>query len=608
VEPGDADAASPAAHSGKQRNGKNRKNLAQGIWQVIRVERIQKDIEAIAGCSDTPGEGATRPTFSPAWGKAVEYIRGQLNLADCESKSDAAGNLHARPTELGWERQAWLCGSHIDTVPHGGDYDGVTGIVVALELLRSAREDGNAALPLELIIFAEEEGPTFGLGMIGSRTWVGELGEERLRALHNAQGQNYLDAGRPFGVDCDRLAKDRIRPEQYLGLVEVHIEQGPVMWRNDQRLAVVRAIAGRRQYSISVAGEANHAGATPMDQRKDALCGAAEIVLALERLAPVLSPDAVATVGRLVNYPNAINVVADRVEFTVDLRAPEDAVLSRGDAEVRRLATEICNRRKLTCEIKMTEAIDACPLNARLCEKLSTSAHLAGMGQIPVTVSGALHDSAVLAPHIPAAMLFVPSRGGISHNPAEFSRVEDIAAAAKVVERLIRRPTVALLNGLDQKQFVAICGGSFEHSPWIAERAWKSRPFSSIGDLHEKLTTVVSQSTTEEKLSLVNAHPDLVGKLARGGKLTHESTSEQTAAGLAQLTPEEIAGFERFNAEYRGKFGFPFVICARQNRKEAILRAFPRRLANSKEAELATALSEVFKIAQLRLADAVWEN
>jgi 2-oxo-4-hydroxy-4-carboxy-5-ureidoimidazoline decarboxylase len=330
-------------------------------------------------------------------------------------------------------------------------------------------------------------------------------------------------------------------------------------------------------------------------------------VLALEKAAAKLSPDTVATVGRLVNHPNAVNVIPDRVEFTVDLRAPDDEILGRGDMELRKIVADICGRRGLKFEIELTETIDACPMNSRMCDRLVKAAKFAGE-KIEATISGALHDSAVIAQHVPTAMLFVPSRDGISHNPAEFSRVEDIAAAAKVVEQLVRRPTVSRLNVMDQGEFISACDGSFENSSWIAERAWKSRPFASVGDLHEKMTNVVAQSSTEEKLSLVRAHPDLVGKLARDGKLTRESSDEQAAAGLAKLSADEIAAFERFNAQYREKFGFPFVICARQNRKVAILDAFPRRLANSRETELAAALAEVFKIAQLRLADAVWEN
>jgi OHCU decarboxylase len=380
------------------------------------------------------------------------------------------------------------------------------------------------------------------------------------------------------------------------------------MWRNGKRTAVVRSIAGRRQYQISIHGEANHAGATPMNQRHDALCGAAEIVLALETMAPKTSADAVATVGKLANHPNAVNVVPDRVEFTIDLRASDDEALRRADAEVRRIVNESCNRRGLKCGIELTESINACPMDARLCRQLALAAKFCGESEITETTSGALHDSAVLAPHVPTAMLFVPSREGISHNPAEFSRVEDIAAAARVVENLVRRPTIAQLNKLGREDFVAFCGGWFEGSPWIAERAWNSRPFGSIEDLHEKMIQVIRESSDGEKLTLLRAHPDLVGKLARQQKLTRESNAEQTAAGLSQLSGDEIATFERFNAEYHAKFGFPFIICARENRQQTILDAFPRRLENTREAELATALSEVFKIAQLRLADAVREK
>jgi OHCU decarboxylase len=156
--------------------------------------------------------------------------------------------------------------------------------------------------------------------------------------------------------------------------------------------------------------------------------------------------------------------------------------------------------------------------------------------------------------------------------------------------------------------FVAAVGPVFEHSPWIAERTWANRPFTSTNDLHEKLRTTVAAAATDEQVALIRAHPDLVGRLAREGRLTRESAAEQAAAGLSALSAGEIAAFERHNAAYREKFGFPFVICARENKKDAILAAFPRRLQNSRELEIATALEEIYKIARLRLADAVWED
>jgi len=154
-------------------------------------------------------------------------------------------------------------------------------------------------------------------------------------------------------------------------------------------------------------------------------------------------------------------------------------------------------------------------MDERLRAALARAVQIAGVGDVPVAVSGALHDAAVLAPHVPTAMLFVASRDGISHNPAEFSRFEDVADAARVIEHVVRRPTLARLNAMDRDAFVAACGGLFEHSPWIAERAWPKRPFASLSDLHEKLVGTVAAASPDEQLGLIRAHPDLVGRLAR---------------------------------------------------------------------------------------------
>jgi allantoate deiminase len=573
---------------------------------MIRVERIQADITAIAAITQTPDNGATRPTFSAEWGRARDYVIAQASAAGCEVEVDAFGNVHARQSAIGWEVPAWLCGSHIDTVPHGGDYDGVAGVVTALELLRSADDDG-ITVPLELIIFAEEEGPTFGLGMLGSRALVGELNEEKLRSLKNAAGQNYFEAGELYGVDAGGFERDRFDAKAYLGLIELHIEQGPGMWRRDQRLAVVKAIAGRRQYVVEIHGEANHAGATSMDDRRDALATAARILTKLEILADELGNGAVLTVGRLVVQPNAVNVIPNRVDFTIDFRAPDDETLERGGDLIREMVDDGCGS-DFTFALRETEAIAARPMSLSLVTALKRSVTIAGLGDIPTTVSGALHDSAVLAPHLPTVMLFVPSKGGISHNPAEFSRVEDIAAGVRVIEQLVRRPTVAMLNDMTGEAFVAAIGATYEHSPWIAQRALSQRPFASIEELARAMSGVVQGATRDEQLALIRAHPDLVGRLAKEGKLTRESTAEQSAAGLASLTEAEVAAFEQHNAAYRDRFGFPFVICARENKKEAILAVFPTRLQNTVDQEIATALAEIDKIAVLRLRDTLWEQ
>lgn len=164
------------------------------------------------------------------------------------------------------------------------------------------------------------------------------------------------------------------------------------------------------------------------------------------------------------------------------------------------------------------------------------------------------------------------------------------------------------LNACDRGRFVEVCGPLFEHSPWVAEQTFDRRPFASVEALHEELCRTMRGATRDEQVKLIASHPDLVGRLAREGKLTRESSAEQAAAGLTRLSDDEVAAFERFNAEYRAKFGFPFVICARENKTSAILASFPRRLRNAREQEVETALDEIAKIARLRLLDAVSEG
>lgn len=403
---------------------------------TLSAERIRRDVEAIAACTLTPGEGATRPTFSTAWRAARDYVAGEAERAGCTVWTDAAGNLHARPAALPREARVWLSGSHVDSVPNGGDYDGVVGVVVPLELLRAAHAAGRDDLPLELVIFAEEEGTTFGLGMLGSHAWVGSLSPERLDAVTDHEGASYLAAGAAHGVRPADMEAERFRPEAYRGLVEVHVEQGVGLWKRGDRIAVVNAIAGRSQYRARIVGTANHAGSTAMEDRRDALAGAAETIVELERLAREM-PGSVITVGRIAAQPNAVNVIAGEVEITIDLRSPDPAVLVEGDSRIRMLLGEVTARRGLSATLEATETLPAMPLDRELRAALEAAAERAGVGALPVVASGALHDAAILAPQLPTAMLFVASRDGVSHNPAEHSRIEDVALAARVLRELV---------------------------------------------------------------------------------------------------------------------------------------------------------------------------
>jgi allantoate deiminase len=424
---------------------------------VISAARIAADIEAIAGCSENgPGDGPessarrgySRPTFSPPWGAARDYVIAQARAAGGEARIDAAGNVHIRHHSLGWEAPVWLCGSHIDSVPSGGKYDGVMGVVIPLEVMRSA-----PSAPLEIIVFAEEEGTTFGFGMVGSRLWAGVESEAQLDeilALRNRHGQSVADAGVPWGLDVDALHAaaagspvwtSRLDPSRYFGMIEVHAEQGLSLWSGPVPVAAVSRINGRRQYAATITGQANHAGSTGMVGRRDALSAAAELILAVERTGTTLArelPHTVATVGSAAVVPGAANVIPGAVSLTIDVRAQDESMLGRADAELRAAAADISTRRGTPTEIVCTERIAPSPLSEEVADRLVAAAETLGV-TLPVVPSGALHDAAIVSAHVPTAMVFVASRDGISHNPAEFSRIEDIVQAAKIVATAISR-------------------------------------------------------------------------------------------------------------------------------------------------------------------------
>ena len=469
---------------------------------IIHPDRISADIEAIAAFSEVPADvGHSRPTFGDAWRAATQYVIAQAQRAGCNHRTDAAGNVHIRPAGVPWEARVWLSGSHLDSVPTGGKYDGVMGVVVPLEVLRAAHDAGRGDLPLELICFAEEEGTTFGIGMIGSRLWTAAPAAD-FEGFKNRDGNSFFKAGAAYGVDAQRLADDQVSADAYIGFVEVHAEQGRAMWDAQQAVAVVTAINGRRQYAVTLTGEANHAGSTRMRDRRDALAGAAEVMTMLEQFAASRNDATVITVGQINARPNAINVIPGEVTFTIDFRASCDFVLRDGDAQVRKLLADVAGRRGVKCACRQTESLSALPMDAGVVAALQRAARAvraasgdsasgdAGeqaydgpnvrTGQssvkpdaskinsaavdlpkaanatgdpatvssaesdpaevsLPQVASGALHDAAVLAPVLPTAMLFVASDGGISHNPAELSRIQDIAQAARVLAEVVAR-------------------------------------------------------------------------------------------------------------------------------------------------------------------------
>lgn len=403
---------------------------------TISSERILNDIETIASFSEVAAEiGYSRPTFTQAWAAARDYVIGEAKKAGCEVWIDAAANVHARPAGLPSDAKVWLSGSHIDSVPTGGKYDGVIGVVAPLEVLRT-----NPKAPLELVIFAEEEGTTFNLGMLGSRAWAGTLSLDELKKLKNRDDVDPITAGRPYGFDPGKGS--RIDPAKYHGLIELHAEQGVSMWKNGQSVAIVTAINGRRQFAVTITGTPNHAGSTKMRDRADALATAAEIVLDLETLGQELDAEldhTVVTVGQLTVKPNAFNVIPGEVTFTIDFRARSNSMLGRGEEKMMAVIHEATGRRSgIGAKVIKTESLPAEPMSQKVIDRLRIAAENVGVKDIPAVASGALHDAAILAPLLPTAMLFIASKDGISHNPAEFSRIEDITLATRILAEAVK--------------------------------------------------------------------------------------------------------------------------------------------------------------------------
>ena len=398
------------------------------------MSRILQRCDELARLSEEPGMIA-RWYGSPSLVEAADVVAGWMEEAGLAVRRDAVGNLIGRRGE---GEGTFVLGSHIDTVRDAGRYDGPLGVLLGIE----AAEAVGAELPyaLEVVAFADEEGGRFPLTYLGSRGWAGLLTQEEA-AVTNSLGESLGEAARTMGGDPDAFGT-RSAPDDILGYLEAHIEQGPVLQDEDLPVGVVTAIAAQSRGIAIFTGMAGHAGNTPMRLRRDALGGAAEFVLEAERIAG--STDGLtATVGWIENEPNVGNVIAGRTRVTYDVRHQADATRDRARDELEAAAHAIAGRRGLELDWRRRDDLKAVPMSPRLRALLAE----ASPGAIELG-SGAGHD-AVTATHLTpeVGMLFVRCKDGISHNPAESVREDDVDVALDVVVRflhLLADPTGAL--------------------------------------------------------------------------------------------------------------------------------------------------------------------
>jgi len=399
----------------------------------VNGKRIMDHIQALAEFGKNPQGGASRVAYSDADKQGREYVLGLLRDAKLEVAIDAAGNLIGRRAGIAGNLKPMLIGSHIDTVPEGGNYDGVVGSMGAIEVAQTLAENNVKTLhPLEVVIFQNEEG-----GLIGSRAIDGELTEKELD-LVSRSGKTIRDGIKFIGGDIAKLSEVRRQKGDIAAYLELHIEQGGILDTEKINIGVVEGIVGINWWDVTIEGFANHAGTTAMNNRQDALLAAAKFIEAVNRVVTSVPGRQVGTVGRINALPGAPNVIPGKVVLSLELRDLDAAKINMLFEKIQAEAQKIAADSKTKFDFKEINVNIPAPTDPQIRSMISVAARELGLTtkQMP---SGAGHDAQDMARLGPVGMIFVPSVGGISHSPREFSRPEDIANGANVLLHTLLR-------------------------------------------------------------------------------------------------------------------------------------------------------------------------
>ena len=369
--------------------------------------------DSIAKFSESSSD-TTRTFLRPAMHQVHDFLGDWMRSVGMQVTIDAAGNLRGLHQTAPASARRLLIGSHLDSVPNAGAFDGVLGVVLGVAIVE-ALKDIHLPLDIEVIGFSEEEGVRFGVPFLGSLALIRKL-DQTLLALSDRQGISVAEAIRQFGLDSNQINGATVHPPT-IGYLEFHIEQGPVLEHLNRPLGVVEAIAGQSRYRTEFAGAANHAGTTPMHLRRDALAGAAEWITSVEAQARGIG-GLVATVSAAHSEPQAGNVIAGVVRTSLDVRHASDEVRRHAVDEMLQQASQIANRRKLSFKADLSLDQSSVMMDLFL-TSLARRACLETGCEAPVMISGAGHDAMIIAQEIPSAMIFLRSPGGLSHCPEE---------------------------------------------------------------------------------------------------------------------------------------------------------------------------------------------
>ncbi|MCB9632581.1 MAG: M20 family metallo-hydrolase [Sandaracinus sp.] len=403
----------------------------------IDAERLDGWSRELARFSDDPAPAVRRVLYTPTDLEGRAYVHGLAKEAGLSLRVDPIGNAFYRLEGRDPSLPAVATGSHLDAIPNAGRFDGTVGVLGGIAALESiARAGLKPKRAIEVIAFTSEEPTRFGIGCVGSRLLAGALTPEAVRALRDGEGRTFEEVRGEAGFS-GALEEVVRKPGHFHAFVELHVEQGPVLEREKVAIGAVTAIAAPASYEITIRGEGGHAGGALMPTRRDALCGAADFVLAVERAAKrSATGDTVGTVGVCRVFPGAVNGIPNRVELTLDLRdtalEARDAAFAQIEAAIETIRAE----RGLTVELRTLNADPPATADTGIVEAVERSAAALGLSSMRLP-SRAYHDALFLARVAPMGMVFVPSAGGLSHRPDEHTDPEEVARGAEVLARTL---------------------------------------------------------------------------------------------------------------------------------------------------------------------------
>ena len=405
---------------------------------MIQRERLVKDFEAMAQLT-APGEGINRLAFTDADWAGRQYIIDRMTDAGLSVEIDDFGNVIGYKIGKKPDLPVVMVGSHTDSVPNGGNYDGVVGVLSAIEVIRGMTDDGyEHDHTIAVVSFMCEESGRFGNATLGSKAMRGELTVQDLHRLVDKQGISLYEALKGRNLNPDGI-EEMAYKRPVKSFTEIHIEQGKVLEHEQKTIGIVTGIAAPERFYVTIRGNADHSGATPMNLRHDALCGASKIILGIEEIASMQEePPVVGTVGVVEVTPGAMNVIPGAVKLGVDIRSISKAARNSVVTLVKEFIDITAEKRGLSYTIETIAQDHPVEMHPAMIREIEEAAKSVGVEYMTIP-SGAGHDAMHWAEVVPTGMIFIPCRDGISHNPAEFAEMDDIVTGAAVLDKVLRK-------------------------------------------------------------------------------------------------------------------------------------------------------------------------